>query len=124
MGLNSVRMGHSPGERRGNKNHAAFDQEVFFELSPDLVDPRFVDKSAVPKNHRDLIPPSGGFWDGALQQIHHTRKFQEIYRPTVITCLGENEGERQQISAWCKPAVIRQLKQRKIPVKVLPTAQQ
>ena len=124
MGLNSVRMGHSPGERRGNKNHAAFHQEVFFQLSPDLVDPRFVDQNAVPKNHQDLIPPSGGFWEGALQQIHHSRKFQATYRPAIITCREQEEATGRQIAVWCKPAVIRQLKERNIAVEVLPTAQQ
>ncbi len=30
MGLNDVQMGHSPGDRHGPRNHAAFDQEIFF----------------------------------------------------------------------------------------------
>ncbi len=45
MGLNSTEMAHSEGPRTGFKNHAAFNQEIFFEWEPDLVvvnkDPRF-----------------------------------------------------------------------------------
>jgi hypothetical protein len=37
MGLNNLKMGHSPGERKGPKNHAAFNQDIFFELKPDIV---------------------------------------------------------------------------------------
>lgn len=37
MGLNSVAMGHSPGPRPGFKDHAAFDADVFFTLTPDVV---------------------------------------------------------------------------------------
>lgn len=37
MGLNSVAMGHSPGDRVGEKNHAAFNRDVFFTLRPDVL---------------------------------------------------------------------------------------
>jgi hypothetical protein len=42
MGLNWVAMGHSPGERRGSRNHAAFDLGVFWSDPPDIVSPKFV----------------------------------------------------------------------------------
>lgn len=37
MGLNNLRMGHSPGLREGTKNHAAFNKDIFFELQPDVL---------------------------------------------------------------------------------------
>ena len=37
LGLNNVAMAHSPGERRGRKNHAAFNRDVFYRQAPDLV---------------------------------------------------------------------------------------
>ena len=40
LGLNNVAMGHSEGDRRGYKNHAAFSQEVFYELAPEMVVPK------------------------------------------------------------------------------------
>jgi len=33
MGLNSVAMGHSKGDRRGDKNHSAFEKEVFYKTN-------------------------------------------------------------------------------------------
>ncbi len=39
MGLNNPRMAHAPGDRRGFKNHAAFNRDVFFAIAPDLVIP-------------------------------------------------------------------------------------
>ncbi len=40
MGLNLVEMAHEPGKREGIKNHAAFSNEVFYRLLPDMVLPR------------------------------------------------------------------------------------
>jgi arabinofuranosyltransferase len=37
MGLNDLEMGHSAGDRQGRKNHAAFNPDVFYKQSPDLV---------------------------------------------------------------------------------------
>jgi hypothetical protein len=37
LGLNNTRMGHSPGLREGMKNHAAWNNDIFFQLSPEIV---------------------------------------------------------------------------------------
>jgi len=37
LGLNNPEMAHSPGERRGRKNHAAFNRAVFYRQAPDIV---------------------------------------------------------------------------------------
>lgn len=37
MGLNNVAMGHAPGERKGIKNHAAFNKDIFYRLRPDIM---------------------------------------------------------------------------------------
>ena len=118
MGLNNVEMGHSPGDRRGNKNHAAFNSNVFFQLSPDVVDPRFVAKP-LPQSRQDLVPNQGSFWDGALQQIHSTEEFQDLYQATLITC-PQSQGPSRTISAWCKPTVITHLAEQGVKVRVLP----
>jgi hypothetical protein len=39
LGLNHVQMGHSPGERRGHRSHAAFDKTVFWSVAPPIVSP-------------------------------------------------------------------------------------
>ena len=42
MGLNNTLMAHNHGDRKGIKNHAAFDIPTFYELQPDIVWPRTV----------------------------------------------------------------------------------
>lgn len=39
MGLNNTIMAHNPGDRRGIKNHAAFDIPTFYQLQPDILWP-------------------------------------------------------------------------------------
>ncbi len=120
MGLNNVSMGHSSGDRKGNKNHAAFHPDVFFELNPDLVDPRLVAVQNAPKVRADLVPVRGSFWDGALQQVHQDKRFRRAYRAIVIRDPGDNDGEPWLISSWCKPDIIARLLQAGIQVQVLP----
>lgn len=37
MGLNSTEMGHAPGPRKGYKDHAAFNRDVFYAWKPDIL---------------------------------------------------------------------------------------
>jgi hypothetical protein len=37
LGLNNVAMAHSDGDRKGLKNHAAFQMETFWSVQPDLI---------------------------------------------------------------------------------------
>lgn len=37
MGLNNSQIAHFAGDRKGNKNHAAFERDVFFRVEPDLM---------------------------------------------------------------------------------------
>ena len=120
MGLNNVSMGHSSGDRKGNKNHAAFHPEIFFELNPDLVDPRLVAVQNAPQVRDDLVPVRGSFWDGALQQVHQDKRFRRAYRAIVIRDPGDNDGDPWLISSWCKPDIIARLLREGIPVQVLP----
>jgi len=39
MGLNNLEMAHTPGDRDGKKNHAAFNPDVFLSQLPDLFNP-------------------------------------------------------------------------------------
>jgi arabinofuranosyltransferase len=72
MGLNNTRMGHSAGDRKGTKNHAAFNRNVFFELKPDLV---------VSDCQRPLI----GFTD-----LAQSLKFNRSYPCAVVRRPGSN----------------------------------
>jgi len=39
MGLNFSAMAHSPGDKKGQKNHAAFNKDVFWKVTPDIFLP-------------------------------------------------------------------------------------
>ena len=39
MGLNNARMAHSEGDRKGRKNHAAFNKDILLEQCPDILAP-------------------------------------------------------------------------------------
>ena len=39
MGLNFVAMAHSEGDKKGPKNHAAFNKDVFWDTTPEIVMP-------------------------------------------------------------------------------------
>lgn len=77
MGLNNVTMGHSPGDRIGQKNHAAFSEAVFWTLRPDLVSPRFVPDEATMRDTRRWLTASN---DQYLRGLLTTPRFLEQYR--------------------------------------------
>jgi arabinofuranosyltransferase len=37
MGLNNTFIGHFKGDRKGQKNHAAFEKDAFFQVEPDIL---------------------------------------------------------------------------------------
>jgi arabinofuranosyltransferase len=90
MGLNDTRMAHAPGDRTGIKNHAAFNEAVFFEHSPDIVWP-------LPSGRADGTSPGGGSTDAftgkVLRGLPDDRRFladydyAEVCRPESPTCI-------------------------------------
>ena len=63
FGLNNTRMGHSPGSREGLRSHTAFNSDVFFELSPEIV-------------LTTCSPNAPDYWLSAIQL---DRRFQQLY---------------------------------------------
>ncbi len=109
MGLNSVAMGHSPGERRGLKNHAAFHPEVFYELAPDLVFPDGTLGLDATPLARTLRPTS--FENRVLGGLVGSPRFQESYLPVL---LGRGELARPDqlnVAAWCRRAALAKLRE-------------
>jgi hypothetical protein len=81
MGLNNVKMGHSPGDRIGMKNHAAFSIPVFWELQPDLVLPREL------SNREELLEAGSAAAGSDARYLHglmSTSRFRDRYRPIVV----------------------------------------
>jgi len=92
MGLNNILMGHSAGDRKGIKNHAAFDKDVFYKLKPDILLPESVDslKEATIKYFNLL--DKDNFDNQAMKNIFNDDTFQKLYSPVFITDKKKNTG--------------------------------
>ncbi|MDD2236907.1 MAG: hypothetical protein PHG65_06845 [Kiritimatiellae bacterium] len=114
MGLNNVAMGHAPGERKGIKNHAAFNKEVFYQLQPELlpllpVTPEVIGASLTWEHpqvqrcvqHRWLRQP--------LHDIFLDPEFQEAY--ALVYLSRNNEPETPGVLAFAKQTFIHRLKE-------------
>ena len=78
LGLNNVSMAHSAGDRRGNKNHAAFNRDVFFELMPDLFAAQFsAGDDQIPEQTANMFPFKLSFLAGVIAAF---RTGSTIYR--------------------------------------------
>jgi len=92
MGLNNISMGHSPGDRKGIKNHAAFNKDVFYKLRPDILLPESIDglKEATIKYFNLL--DKNNFDNQAMKNIFNDDAFQGLYFPVFITDKKNNTG--------------------------------
>jgi arabinofuranosyltransferase len=90
MGLNNLRMAHNSGERKGMKNHAAFEKATFYELLPDIVIPEHIqtdDRAYTPSITRT------SHWNRVLKGILFDQPFKDLYVYTKAERLGSNDGE-------------------------------
>jgi hypothetical protein len=88
MGLNNVRMAHSPGSRKGYKNHAAFNKDVFFEQRPDLIVPKLI----APDVRTNII--DNPWYEGLLRGLLHDERFVVLYDPVAIRRIDAADPER------------------------------
>jgi hypothetical protein len=88
MGLNNLKMGHSPGDRIGPKNHAAFSVPVFWELQPDLLLPRvLLHDNELRQTEQWLADRDGTYLRGLMA----TQAFRERYRLIVLRRPGADD---------------------------------
>ena len=83
MGLNSIAMAHSGGDRTGIINHAAFDKAVFFDRLPEIVWPTL-----------DPSPPSvrtRDFFGFVLHGLPNDPLFLERYKEATLYCKATGE---------------------------------
>lgn len=82
MGLSSVAMGHSPGDREGTKNHAAFSAPVFLRLLPDIVTPTLEirDPGEGGKPITGPDPKDDWVMSIALHHLSDDARFRALYR--------------------------------------------
>ena len=84
LGLNNTAMGHSPGERRGIKNHAAFNSEVFFHLRPTLLLPTAETTTSFCAGY----PESYAWNNSVLKGLLEDAQFLSEYRLMAISDKG------------------------------------
>ncbi len=96
LGLNSVAMAHSEGDRKGIKNHAAFDQGVFFELLPDALIPSYRRRKD-PDVEFGIAPlTEESFPNRALKGLLFDDRFVGKYVPVVFQ-VEEEEGTENSL---------------------------
>jgi len=78
LGLNDVRMAHAPGDRRGVRDHAAFDAQVFWTHPPDWMLPSIAGSDfELPC----FQPVPGSFTDIVLSGLIRDDVFRSRYVP-------------------------------------------
>jgi hypothetical protein len=117
LGLNNVSMAHSAGDRRGNKNHAAFNRDVFFELMPDLFAAQFsAGDDQIPEQTANMFPFKLSFWQASLQHLEQDQRFTDAYLPVAIILFVQDATTKKQstriITAWIRKEVLASIKLR------------
>ncbi|HET60512.1 MAG TPA: hypothetical protein ENN32_09120 [Chloroflexi bacterium] len=92
MGLNNLEVAHTPGNRHGYKNHAAFSPDVFFRQQPDLL------------LHG---------WQDILKDLFCDERFSPAYQLAVIT---DNE---RSITAYIRREYLQKLSELGLEVRLL-----
>jgi len=106
LGLNNVQMAHRQGDRKGNKNHAAFNKDIFFAQSPDLFAPR--SQSKIIQTRNDVFPFNVGneFWVAALKGLGTDPRFFDQYAPIEITQREEDGNLIGRCTVWVKKSLL------------------
>ena len=97
MGLNYVDMAHSPGERMGRKNHAAFHPDIFWQNPPEILFP-FIASGA--GQLRDAYLQQGDTYqsDPHADPTKGIRFTPEFLREYTLGTLDSGEGKL--VGAW------------------------
>ena len=81
IGLNNTTMAHSPGDRKGLKNHAAFNADVFFDQRPAIMLPTALSPEADMKAIQEKMT-----WDNAvLKGLLVDPRFSAAYELVTIS---------------------------------------
>jgi arabinofuranosyltransferase len=80
MGLNNTAMAHSPGDRRGIRNHAGFNEDVFFAQQPDILLPMIGTRRELFRDWSD----SYRFTDLILKGLLDEDRFLDRYQLAIL----------------------------------------
>ena len=111
LGLNNLEMAHSAGDRKGNKNHAAFDKDVFFTLSPTLFAPRRQPKALTKKANVFPFRSDGvdSFWQSTLDGLQDDQRFNEQYLAIEIVELTDSGEQLGRCTVWVRQSYLKEL---------------
>jgi hypothetical protein len=90
LGLNWKAMGMSPGDRKGIRDHAAFNVDVFWSAPPELMLPE-------PQVVLGGLRCIGVVLEGALRGVLLTDRFRETFEPVRI-----QRGDSEPIIAYAR----------------------
>jgi hypothetical protein len=104
MGLNNTIMAHNHGDRKGVKNHAAFDIQTFYQLQPDIVWPRTV----IEKNWQYTKSEIKESWENreGLKGLFDQPHFLDMYTYAKVSGTTKNG---YALVGWFKQDLIKQL---------------
>jgi hypothetical protein len=107
MGLNNTVMAHNHGDRKGIKDHAAFDIPTFYKLQPDILWPRTVIEEDWIYNESEIKES----WENreGLKGLFDQPQFLEMY--TFAKVKGEPESG-YAVVGWFKNGILEQLNAR------------
>lgn len=105
MGLNNLRMAHNGGDRRGEKNHAAFEKSTFYELTPDLVSPQVVSNTVWSYDFTELHES----WDNTVpfKGLYDDSTFLKLYVYAKVCETGFKSGSA--LVGWFRQAFLNEL---------------
>jgi hypothetical protein len=95
MGVNNTRMAHNKGNRRGIKNHAAFEKTIFYELKPAIVEPQRVNEKEWEFDENVLRKSNA---NRLLKQIFDDLPFSKLY--TYIKISRKDTDKYEALVGW------------------------
>jgi len=99
LGLNNTAMGHSQGDRKGIKNHAAFDKNVFFAFPPEIVAPTIDSLEQHPFQYDSMKLSQSWNNQKFLKGLYDDSRFKQIYQFVRISI--DSSNTHQAITGFC-----------------------
>ncbi len=89
MGLNNLDMAHAEGDRKGRKNHAAFNKDVLLRQSPEILTPFIVESVEIlAAAHKEQLAHGKEHPDGdVLKGLRSEQRFLDIYQLGALRIL-------------------------------------
>ncbi|MBT4224926.1 MAG: hypothetical protein HOD72_10720 [Opitutae bacterium] len=89
MGLNNLDMAHAEGDRKGRKNHAAFNKDVLLRQSPEILTPFIVESIEILATaHKELLANSKKHPnEDVLKGLRCEQRFLDAYQLGALRIL-------------------------------------